>query len=93
MAAEAHSVLFYTKAGCHLCHDARWMLQGLGSRYPLIVTEVDIASDEALRQRYGEAIPVIVVDGRFTLAGRIDEADLDEWLAEHPPVSTPPPGP
>jgi hypothetical protein len=40
------------------------MLLSLGSRYPLSVAEVDITSDEALLWSYGEAIPVIVVDGR-----------------------------
>jgi len=84
MAAEAHSVQFYTKAECHLCDDARCMLLSLGSRYPLSVAEVDITSDEALLWSYGEAIPVIVVDGQFTLAGRIAEVDLEEWLEEFP---------
>ena len=93
MAAEAHSVLFYTKAGCRLCDDARRMLKRIVIRYPLSVTEVDIALDETLLRRYGEAIPVVVVDGRFTLAGRIDEADLEEWLAGHPPEVIQPTGP
>ncbi len=80
MTATIHSVLFYTKQGCPLCQEARRMLSRLGSRYPMRVTEVDIASDEALCRRYRDTIPVIEVDGRLTLGGCIDEGELREWL-------------
>lgn len=82
MTATTHSVLFYTKEGCPLCQEARRMLDRLGRRYPMRVTEVDITSDEALFRRYRDTIPVIEVDGRLTLGGRIDEGELREWLEE-----------
>lgn len=80
MADKPHSLLFYTKAGCHLCEEARQMLARLGHRYLMTVTEVDITSDEALFQRYRDTIPVVVVDGRLTLGGHIDGAELSGWL-------------
>lgn len=80
MTVTTHSVLFYTKQGCPLCQEARRMLGSLGRRYPMRVTEVDITSDEALFRRYRDAIPVVEVDGRLTLGGRIDEAELRQWL-------------
>ncbi|MEE9201966.1 MAG: glutaredoxin family protein [Dehalococcoidia bacterium] len=84
MMTTTHSVLLYTKEGCPLCEEARRMLSRLGRRYPMRVTEVDIASDEALLRRYRDTIPVIEVDGVLTLGGRIDEAELREWLEETP---------
>ena len=80
MAAEAHSVLFYTRAGCHLCQEAREMLHRLGHRYPMTVSEVDITSDASLFRRYQDTVPVVVVDGSLTLGGRIDEGEFREWL-------------
>lgn len=80
MTATTHSILLYTKEGCSLCEEARRMLSRLGRRYSMRVTEVDIASDEALLQRYRDTIPVIEVDGRLTLGGRIDESELRQWL-------------
>ena len=56
-------VLLYSKPGCHLCDEARAVIETvcaeLGERYD----EVDITSSEELTSRYAEEIPVTVVDG------------------------------
>lgn len=52
-------VTFYSKPGCHLCDDARALLEDLGTRYPVMIEEVDIRSDPALFRKYDIRIPVI----------------------------------
>ncbi len=47
------------RPGCHLCDDARAVLDRVGEPY----AEVDIEGDDALFKRYLERIPVIAVDG------------------------------
>jgi hypothetical protein len=52
------------RAGCHLCDDAEATLEGLRPRYPHTLERVDINADAELLPRYGEQIPVLVIDGR-----------------------------
>ena len=66
------------KPGCHLCDDARAVLQRIGATF----TEVDITTDDALHAVYLERIPVVVLDGveRFELF--VDEAALRHLLSK-----------
>lgn len=52
-------VTLYSKPGCHLCDDARALLESLRTRHPLRIEEVDISSDPDLFRRYEIRIPVI----------------------------------
>ncbi len=66
------------KPGCHLCDDARTILQRVGRPF----AEVDITTDDALHAAYLERIPVVVLDGveRFELF--VDEAALRHLLSK-----------
>jgi hypothetical protein len=55
-------LLLYTRAGCHLCEQAVADLERLRRRHPHTLEQVDIDSDPQLSLRYGERIPVLVVD-------------------------------
>jgi glutaredoxin len=69
-------VILYTKAGCHLCDEAREHLDDLAADLDFDLTEIDIRSDDALFERYRYRIPVIVVDGVERLEGQITLADV-----------------
>jgi hypothetical protein len=56
------------------------MLYRLGGEFPLTIQEIDITSDSALYERYKNIIPVVMIDGRFTLGARIEEEDLCRYL-------------
>lgn len=71
-------VLLYTRQGCHLCDDAKALLE----RHGLRPREVDIDQDPELRQRYNECVPVVVIDGRERFRGRVSELLLKRLLAE-----------
>ena len=57
------NVTLYSKPGCHLCESAEEVLDGLQTRYPHVLRVVDITTDAGLLERYGERIPVVVIDG------------------------------
>ena len=60
-------VTLYTRPGCHLCEDARAVVERVCDELGEAYVEVDItAGPEAveLTRRYGEEIPVTLVDGR-----------------------------
>ena len=64
------SLLLYGRPGCHLCEDARAVLDALladrrarGLPAP-VLEERSIEGDEALQQRYALTIPVVTFGGR-----------------------------
>ncbi len=69
-------VTFYTKAGCHLCDDARDALDEIATHTSYELTEIDIRSDMALFERYRYRIPVILINGQEVAEGRITYEDL-----------------
>ena len=69
-------LVLYSRPGCHLCDDARAVLQSIGHPFD----EVDIESDDELLARYLERIPVIALDGTELYDFFVDETDLRERL-------------
>jgi glutaredoxin len=70
-------VTLYSKAGCHLCDEARAHLEEVAETHDDIeIDEVDIRRDPELFERYRYRIPVIVVDGVERLEGRIEAAEV-----------------
>ena len=70
------TVTLYGRQGCHLCDDARAVLERLRARQPFALEAVDIESDPALHARYLERIPVIAVDGEELSDFFVDEDTL-----------------
>ena len=62
----------YGRDGCHLCDDARAVLDRVGEPYD----EVAIESDDELFKRYLERIPVVTVDGAEAFDFFVDEGAL-----------------
>ncbi len=69
-------VTYYTRAGCHLCEEARDMLDDIAALTTFELTEIDIRSDNKLFEQYRYRIPVIFVDNDTILEGRIEYREL-----------------
>jgi glutaredoxin len=70
-------VTFYTKAGCHLCEDARDMLEDIAALTLFELTEIDIRNNPSIFEKYRYRIPVIVINNEeHILEGRIEFRDL-----------------
>jgi len=69
-------VTLYGKPGCHLCDDARTIVEAVCAELGVGWTEVDITGDPDLFSEYGEQIPVTFVDGRQHDFWRVDPARL-----------------
>jgi glutaredoxin len=74
-------VTLYGRPGCHLCDDAREVIARVCADLGESFEEVSIDDDPALQERYGEEIPVTLVDGRQHTFWRVDEARLRAALA------------
>jgi glutaredoxin len=74
-------VTLYSKPGCHLCDDARAIVQQVCAELGVGWTEVDITQDDQLFTEYAEQIPVTVVDGKQHDFWRVDPARLRKALS------------
>jgi glutaredoxin len=73
-------VTLYGKPGCHLCDDARAVVEQVRSRRSFELREVDVSLDPMLNREYGERIPVLAVDGVELLEFHVTEGVLIEQL-------------
>jgi glutaredoxin len=65
-------VTLYGKPGCHLCDDARAVVELVCAELGESFDEISILDDPALVERFGEEIPVTFVDGRQHDFWRVD---------------------
>ena len=66
------SLVLYGRPGCHLCDEARAVLERIGHPFE----EVDIEGDDELLARYLERIPVIALDGAELYDFFVNEVEL-----------------
>jgi hypothetical protein len=69
------------KPGCHLCDDARTVVERVAADTGTDWDELSILDDAALAEQYWEHIPVVLVDGEPHDFWRVDEARLRAALA------------
>ncbi|MCW2761858.1 MAG: glutaredoxin 2 [Marmoricola sp.] len=74
-------VTLYGKPGCHLCDEARAVIERVCAEVGTSYDEVDITTSPELMSAYGEQIPVTLVDGRRHDFWRVDEERLRRALA------------
>jgi len=74
-------VTLYTRAGCHLCDDAKQVIDAARSRIEFRYEERDIDADPELRRLYNEEVPVIAIDGRKAFKYRLDMNEFLQRLA------------
>jgi len=73
-------VTLYGKPGCHLCDDARAVVERVRAEYPFELREVDVSLDPRLNREYGERIPVLALDGEELFDYFVEEAVLVQRL-------------
>jgi glutaredoxin len=78
--APGPRVTLYGKPGCHLCDDAREVVQRVCADLGESYVEVDITTDPELARRYAEEIPVTLVDGVQHDFWRVDATRLARAL-------------
>ena len=72
------------REGCHLCEDARAVIETVLAGTGDTFIERDIDAEPELKARYWEQIPVVLVDGRQIASWRVDPDRLQAALAGRP---------
>jgi len=69
-------ITVYTRSGCHLCDEAKHVIESVRRCTAFDYEEFDIDADPQLRQLYNEEVPVIAIDGKKAFKYRVTPAEL-----------------
>jgi hypothetical protein len=71
---------FLTRDRCMLCVDALPLVEKRARRRRHALLVIDVDSDPALRERYGDRVPVVLRDGAEVLAGAFTPREIRRAL-------------
>jgi glutaredoxin len=77
-------VTVYRREQCELCEEAIEVVESTAADagVPVDIDEVDVDADPDRRERYGERVPVVAVDGTERFQIRVDPTLLVGYLRE-----------
>jgi glutaredoxin len=73
-------IVLYGSPECHLCDQAREVLEEVREGIQFELVERDITLDDDLHRRYLERIPVVEIDGQEAFELFVDAAELRQRL-------------
>ena len=76
--ANTIEIEIYSRPGCHLCDDAKEVVERVQRRFPFSLRVVDIEMDPELEKAYGEQIPVVFINGNKAFKYHVDERELEQ---------------
>lgn len=74
-------VVVLSRPGCHLCADACSVVERVAATAGVDWVEQDISDDAELTAKWGEYVPVVVIDGAVHTWFRVDEDRLRAALS------------
>lgn len=75
-------VTLYTRPDCHLCQEAKALIEPMLGEFAATLREVNIDADVVLRERYVLDIPVIFIGARKAAKHRVDPAKFRRQLKD-----------
>jgi len=84
------TVIFYTRAGCHLCDSAKEELERICRRISFRIEVRDVDTNEAWVEKFGDEVPVGILDGRKVFKYRVDARRLESALRARLALDSPP---
>jgi glutaredoxin len=79
---ESIEIEIYSRPGCHLCDEARAVIEPFTRQYRLEIKVTNVDSDARLREAYGWDIPVILINGTEAFRHRVDARAFERKLQE-----------
>ena len=75
-----HRLVLYSRIDCCLCDEMKTVIRQVAERTPLDLEEIDIDSSADLKQKYGEEVPVLFINGRKAFKNRLTARQLTARL-------------
>ena len=75
--SSAIQIDIYSRPGCHLCDEAKTVIERVQGRFAFALRVINIEQDPALEREYGSDIPIVMINGNKAFKYRVDEAELE----------------
>ena len=75
-------VSIYSRANYHLCEQALDVLEQISVEIPFTIMKIFIDGDSELEKKYGEQVPVILINGKPHDFFRVDPKRFKAAIAE-----------
>ncbi|MCZ6620801.1 MAG: glutaredoxin family protein [Deltaproteobacteria bacterium] len=75
-------IRLYTRRDCCLCEEMKGVVRDVAGEIPLEVEEVDVDSGPDLREKFGDEVPVLFIDGRKAFKYRVAARELKKKLRQ-----------
>ncbi|HXY00924.1 MAG TPA: glutaredoxin family protein [Candidatus Limnocylindrales bacterium] len=80
--ASPLQITLYTRPGCHLCEEAKAILQPLLQEFGAPLREVNIDADAELTRQFGMDIPVVFIGRHRAAKHRVNPLQFRRQLEE-----------
>ena len=68
----------YSRPDCHLCDEAKVVIERVRRRYPFELRVINIENDPALESAFGTEVPVVFINGNKAFKYHVDENDFEK---------------
>jgi glutaredoxin len=72
----SHQLLLYRRSDCCLCDEMKTIIRQIAKKISLVVEEIDVDGSADLREKYGEEVPVLFINGRKAFKYRLTAKQL-----------------
>ena len=69
-------VIIYSRPGCHLCDVVERIARRVQADLPFTLTRMNVDESADLAARYGDRVPVVLIDQVETFAGKVTEGEF-----------------
>jgi glutaredoxin len=71
----------YSRKDCCLCADMKATIKVVAAHQLLTIDEIDVDGSSELREKFGNEVPVLFIDGRKAFKYRVTVAELTRKLS------------
>lgn len=77
---EKLRITILSRRECHLCRVVTRVAEQVQQDLSFELRTIDVDSDNRLRMQYGDRIPVVLINDRETLSGKVTGGELREAI-------------
>jgi glutaredoxin len=75
----------YSRPDCCLCEEMKAVIGEVAEKMPVDLEEINVDGAAELRQRFGDEVPVLFINGRKAFKYRVTAEELAKRLKKHLP--------
>jgi glutaredoxin len=70
-------LILYSRVDCSLCDEMKDTIRHVEATIPLDLEEINVDSSAELKDRFGDEVPVLFIDGRKAFKYRVTARELE----------------